>query len=151
MIFWVFLDENFILKKKGLWNWSKMTKIPIFQKFQLCVCSRYSEMCLKRSAQVSSLAEIFYYAQLQKFMILSQKKETPPPKKKQQQKMPFFLGGGVGLHIHLIQDWLGQLNNTLMSFLVSLLNLSDWSFIANYYEILYKSLLQLNRSPDFQN
>ena len=42
-----------------------------------------------RSAQNSSLAEIFYITQLQKLRILTQKNIPPPP------KGPFFGRGGV--------------------------------------------------------
>ena len=93
--FGAILDKNLILKKKV----SKIVKND--EKSHISEISNVGfwpisvEMWPVRSAQNSSLAEIFYIAQLQKLRTLAQK-NIPPPKR------PFFWG--VKLHVHLIQQ-----------------------------------------------
>ena len=78
-----------------------MTKKVIFLKFQLWglwpILADDRPKCGRYGPLKSLVSPKIFIIQFQKLMILSQKNITPP------QKGPFFWGGGVKLHVHLIQ------------------------------------------------
>ena len=87
----------FFLNSKGRYFGRKQTKSADFVAGRFVVSS--------------SLPQIFFIANAQKFVILSQKNIPPPPKK----KALFFWGGGWKLHVHLIHELIGLIRPHLSS------------------------------------